>query len=186
MLKRIQIVFIIVLLSVVSLKPSFAATDAQIQAGNKLRTLKILAGYEDGSLRLDNNITRAEIATILVRVLGYENTIIIGMEDQKFKDVKDSHWASAHIKKSAKLGLIAGYPDGSFKPNQDITYAEATAMMVRLAKQDKNLEGTWPYNYINKGREIGIVQEENINYNQKVTRGVVAELLWNTLLVKLK
>ncbi|NLK97163.1 MAG: S-layer homology domain-containing protein [Epulopiscium sp.] len=186
MLKKIQIILFVIVLSVVSFKPSFAATDSQIQAGNKLRTLKILAGYEDGSLRLDNHITRAEIATILVRVLGYENTIIVGMEEQKFKDVKDSHWASSNIKKAAKLGLITGYPDGSFKPNQDITYAEITAMMVRITKQDKNLEGVWPYNYINKGRQLGIVQEENINFNQKVTRGTVAELLWNTLLVKIK
>ena len=103
MLKKIQIIFFMVVLFVVTLNPSFAATDAQIQAGNKLRTLKILSGYEDGSLRLDNNITRAEIATILVRVLGYENTIIIGMEEQKFKDVKDNHWASNNIKKAAKL-----------------------------------------------------------------------------------
>ncbi|NLM13753.1 MAG: S-layer homology domain-containing protein [Epulopiscium sp.] len=186
MLKKIQIIFFMVVLFVVTLNPSFAATDAQIQAGNKLRTLKILSGYEDGSLRLDNNITRAEIATILVRVLGYENTIIIGMEEQKFKDVKDNHWASNNIKKAAKLGLITGYPDGSFKPNQDITYAELLAMMVRITKQDKNLEGAWPYNYINRGRQLGIVQDENIHFNQKVTRGVVAELLWNTLLVKIK
>lgn len=165
---------------------TWAATDPQIQAGNKLRTLKILSGYEDGTLRLDNNISRAEIATILVRVLGYEDTVIVGMDEHKFNDVKDSHWASKNIKKAAKLGLIAGYPDGSFQPNKPITYAEITAMMVRLTKQDKNLEGAWPYNYINKGRQLGIVQEEDVNFNKTVTRGEVSELLWNTLLVKLQ
>lgn len=185
MLKRFRIMVLIVLLCIISVQTTLAATDAQIQAGNKLRTLKILAGYEDGSLRLDQNISRAEIATILVRVLGYENTIIVGMEEYKFKDVNDSHWASQNIKKAAKLGLIAGYPDGSFKPNQPITYAEITAMMVRITNQDKDLEGVWPYNYINKGKQIGIVQKEDIIFNQAVTRGDVAELLWNTLLVKL-
>lgn len=185
MFKRTKALFLIFFLSFTLFQPSWAATDAQIQAGNKLRTLKILAGYEDGSLRLDQNISRAEIATILVRVLGYDNTVIVGIEDHKFKDVGDTHWASKNIKKAAKLGLVAGYPDGSFKPNQSITFAEITAMMVRITKKDQNLQGTWPYNYINKGREIGVVQTENINFNKTVTRGEVAELLWNTLLVKL-
>ncbi|WP_058486432.1 S-layer homology domain-containing protein [Defluviitalea phaphyphila] len=185
MIKKLRIIFIILIFFISSINITLAATDAQIQAGNKLRILKILTGYEDGSLRLDNNISRAEIATILIRILGYEDTVIVGLEEYTFNDVKENHWAYENIKKAAKLGLIAGYPDGSFKPNESITYAEIIAMMIRLTKQDKDLEGEWPYNYINKGIELGIIKEGNEDFNKKVTRGEVSEILWNTLILKL-
>lgn len=162
---------------------SIAVTRQQIYAGNQLKSLNVLVGYEDGTLRLDNNIIRAEIAALAVRILGYDETIIVGQE-KKFSDVAN-YWAAEEIQNASKLGLIYGYPDGSFRPKNDISYAEVIAIMVNTLGKNKDLTGSWPDNYINKAKSLGIIPKDSqVNPGKKVTRGEVAVILWNTILAK--
>lgn len=163
---------------------SFGATDQETYTGNQLRILGILKGYSDGSLKLDSNINRAEVAALTVRILGYENTIIVGNE-KNFTDVEKAYWAYNNIQNAYKLSIIMGYPTGIFKPKNNISYAEVITIMVNSLGQGTNLEGTWPENYIDKAKTLGIIPTDStVDSSKIVTRGEMAVIVWNTLLVK--
>ena len=97
---------------------------------NAISTLtggSIVLGYPDGTFRPNNPITRAEFATIAARFDKSEPDT----SDSKLTDIK-GHWAEQYIKKAEALGYIEGYEDHSFKPNQDITRAEAMTLINRV------------------------------------------------------
>ena len=79
----------------------------------------------------DEGITRAEFVALALRVLGTQPDSAYDM----FNDVSRS-WARGYINTSAKLGLIGGYPDGSFRPDSGITRAEAASIMNSLLERD--------------------------------------------------
>lgn len=162
----------------------FAATDEENYAGNQLKILGILKGYSDGSLQLDNNIIRSEVAALTVRILGYDDTIIVG-DEKEFTDVNKDYWAFNSIQNAYKLSIIKGYPSGEFKPQSNITYAEVITIMVNALGEGSNLTGDWPDNYIDKAKLLGIIsQNDTTDPGKVVTRGEMAVIVWNTLLVK--
>ena len=164
--------------------PVMGASNEESYAGNQLRILGILRGYEDGSLKLDQSIVRAEVAALTVRILGYEDVDVEG-EGREFTDVEDNYWASDVIQKAYKLEVIKGYPDLSFKPLDNITYAEVVAIMVGALGEQEDLEGEWPDNYINKAKSLGIIPSDSAEDSSKViTRGEMSVIVWDTLLVK--
>ena len=90
-------------------------------------------GYPDGTFKPGQTITRAEFVTILVRFL---DGVTDG--DSPFSDVKDSHWAKKYIVTAVEAGWIDGYPDGTFKPNEAITRAEAMKIMNSVLRRGVN------------------------------------------------
>lgn len=164
---------------------AFGATAEMEEAGEKLRTLNVLKGYEDGSLRLDNNITRAEFCTMVMRMLGYD-AVHYTHDAAPFWDVSADHWGYSFIADAAAYGLIAGDPEGSFRPNDTITYAETVVVVMRLLKWSPEEGLSYPQNYLavadgNKLSEglTGIVPEK------AATRGEIALLLKNALAYKI-
>lgn len=147
--------------------------------------LGLLKGYNNGDLGLERNITRAEFATIIMRMLGYENNPFNVGKEIEFKDLSKKHWAYSSVRMAAQLGYIKGYSDKTFKPSRNITYAEAAAIMVRILKYDSNLEGKWPDNYVNKAKEIGIAKNLDVIPKKAITRGDVSILVVNSLPVDL-
>ena len=103
--------------------------------------LNIVTGYPDGTFRPEGNITRAEMAALLMRSAGNDTRYpildnrISNLEPRiSFKDVKSSHWAAGFIADAASAGVVEGYPDKSFRPKGNITRAEGLAMIARFAK----------------------------------------------------
>ena len=94
-------------------------------AVSTLTNAGIIDGYEDGTFKPDGNITRAEFATIAVRF--FEATYDGG---DLFSDIA-GHWAQDYINEAANAGIVDGYPDGTFRPQQYITRAEAMTMVNR-------------------------------------------------------
>jgi hypothetical protein len=84
-------------------------------------------GYLDGSFRPDQPIKRSEIASIIVRVQTLPTT-----SGQTFQDVKSDYWAFAPIGASAQAKILNGYPDGTFRPEQLATRAEAAVIINRI------------------------------------------------------
>ena len=115
-------------------------------AVSTLSNAGIIDGYEDGTFKPDGNITRAEFATIAVRF--FEATYDGG---DLFSDIA-GHWAQDYINEAANAGIVDGYPDGTFQPQQLITRAEAMTMVNRTIDRhpdaDHLLEDmiTWPDN----------------------------------------
>jgi len=107
----------------------------------------LLLGYPDGTFRPNDAITRAEFATIVSRFL---NLAYAG--GNRFSDT-DGHWATAAINTVAYVGWVTGYPDGTFRPDNPITRAEAATIVNRifhrnLSEVDYSLDLliTWPDN----------------------------------------
>ena len=175
----------LLMLSLVLMTSSIqAATNEESYAGNQLRILGVLKGYEDGSLKLDNPIIRSEVATLAIRLLGYEETEVAG-DTRAFSDVMTNYWAYNNIQKAYRLKIIEGYPDLTFNPLGNITYAEVVAIMVNVLGEKDNITGEWPYNYINHAKSLGIIPEDSNEEPSKViTRGEMAVIIWDTLLVK--
>ncbi len=95
----------------------------------------IVKGYDDGSFRPNNEITRAEFVTMALRAYNIEPSL-----DKKDKFV-DSYaipsWASGYVKAAAELGILDGNPDGTFKPQDGIRRAEAFKIIVRCIEAFK-------------------------------------------------
>lgn len=89
-----------------------------------LSNAKVINGYPEGDFKPNANITRGEFATMVSRFLTDEKVLT----NKTFSDVK-GNWAEEAIVKLASRGLIAGYEDGSFKPNREITRAEAATLI---------------------------------------------------------
>ena len=88
-------------------------------------------GYEDGTFRPDNNMSRAEAAAIFARLISEQKgEKISGKSD--FADVKSSEWYSKFIGYIEKYGIIKGYDNNTFKPDENISRAEFVAMTVRF------------------------------------------------------
>lgn len=90
----------------------------------------IIKGYEDGTIQPKKVITRGEMVAIIVRMLG------IQVEGAKasFADVDESLWSAPYISAAAELGFVNGYEDGTFKPDRNITRAEAFTIYHRVLK----------------------------------------------------
>ncbi|WP_338593391.1 S-layer homology domain-containing protein [Paenibacillus sp. Y5S-9] len=90
--------------------------------------LQLIQGYEDGTFRPNATITRAEFTTMLSRAFNIQTDI---SGNVAFKDL-DKHWAKDTIVSLAALGVITGYEDGTFMPEQTITREEMIIMLSRI------------------------------------------------------
>lgn len=155
-------------------------------AGSFLQQLNIFKGYEDGTLGLNRNITRAEFAALTVRLIGMEELQESRKGTTSFKDVKGDFWGSGYINIAVGEGLFKGYDDQTFRPQGNITYAEVITVLVRLLGYEAEVTGTWPQGHIDKATELKI--NANISYepSQIVNRGDIAIMIYQALNVVLK
>lgn len=174
--------------------PAFAATPSDVvgkpvqSAVEELTALGIIAGYEDGTFKPDNTITRAELAKVIVIGSGNEGAAKL-MESVKptFKDVKANVWYTGYINAAATKGFILGDAGTkNFRPSDAVKFEEVVAVLVRsLGYQEKKLSGVWPYNYLLKAQDLGLFNNVDLKVGSKALRGVVAQLTSNTLNAKL-
>ncbi len=139
----------------------------------------ILKGYEDGTFRPKASITRAEFATIAIRFFRDGEAA-----EDRFSDI-EGHWGEAYINMAAEKGLIKGYPDSSFRPDEPITRAEAMTIINRLLERhphkDKLVRGmiAWPDNADDSVWYYAEVQEATNSHAYEEEDGVE---LWTELL----
>lgn len=153
----------------------------------KLAALDTIKGYEDGSFKPENTITRAELATIITFVLGLQDAADLAKETPtRFSDVKTNEWYTGYINIAANENVIAGYPDGTFRPSENVSYSEAVTMLVNALGLKQVVDksgGTWPSNYMSKASQLGITKVlSSVNGSAKAIRGDVFLMAWETLL----
>ena len=154
-----------------------AAVEALVELG-------VLNGNPDGTFKGENVVTRAELSKMLVIALGQEQAAKIAKGSTQFTDVAADHWASGYINVAAQSKVIVGYPDGTFLPEEPVSYAEAVTMALRALGYKNVVEttGTWPTNYITKANELQLLKDmKNVDAEAGAKRGNVAILLWNML-----
>lgn len=185
MLKRfVNLLVILMFLSVFNISV-FASKDNGLEKVNFLKEKGIIDGYPDGSLGLENNLKRSEITKILVYSLGNKNKAIeLQGKEIPFSDVGKDYWANGVISYAKNnMNLISGYPDGTFKGEENITNAELLKILVC---HKKNLNKTainnakWPYDWIKWAEEENICGK-NINPNSFALRKDAFQFLYNTI-----
>ena len=92
-------------------------------------------GYPDGTVQPGGYITRAEASTIFFRLLTDETREQYWATTNAYSDVKGSDWYNNAISTLSNAGIVSGYPDGSFRPNQSITRAETVTMINRVLER---------------------------------------------------
>ena len=181
--KILAVIFIV--LSMAVLQVSAEVDPALIaRSSDSLVKLDLLRGDQNGDLKLEDNIKRCEFITLVIRMLGHENDIDNADIKMEFTDFSDKHWSYNNMKTALKYKLIEGYPDNTFKPDNNVTYAEALAVLVRALGYENTLEGEWPDNVITKSEELGISNNISLPGDRKITRGEASLLIYNSLTVK--
>ena len=102
---------------------------------NKTDHFAYVIGYPDGTVHPNGQITRAEVATIFFRLLRDEVRDGAFATSNTYSDVAYGKWYNNPISTMSALGIITGYPDGTFKPDQNITRAEAMTLINRVLER---------------------------------------------------
>ena len=155
-----------------------------------LRLLGVLSGDERGYFNPQNHLTRAEFCKMAVVIMGkgadeplYRNRTI-------FSDVRGSHWARGYINiaVSENVRIIQGYGDGSFRPDEKITFAQAVTILLRILEYtDLDAGMLWPQGYIALARSTGLSEGlGDIAAEKPITRAQAAKLFCNMLKAKTK
>jgi len=163
-----------------------ATTEREKNAASQLNGVGIIKGRDNGDLALTSNITRAEMATLILRVTSQENIPISNLKKSGHTDIK-GHWAEDNIRRVISLGYMKGYTDTEFAPNDLISYAEVVTLVIRLIGEEQYVKGTWPLGEIERAKKVGILKNETLydssRYAEKLTRGTVALLLYDTMIL---
>ncbi len=144
--------------------------------------LGIITGYEDGSVKPESTVTRAEMATIVLRMLAqnanstYQNV---------FTDLEASHWAADTIQTAVEQGILDGMGDGTFVPDGNVKYEQVLKMLVCAMNYGTDAEnaGGYPQGYVAVGgTTLKLLAGVKGAVGEDMPRGEVIKTVYNALL----
>lgn len=147
-----------------------------------------LGGYPDGSFHPDRSMTRAEVAQMFCSLLRNKNVTIT----TSFTDVPADAWYAKAVNTLASLGMLGGYPNGTFRPDAPITRAEFAAVALAFAKESSGAgcsyadvkTGAWYYPYVAQATAYGWIggyPDGSFRPGSSITRAEVAVIVNNML-----
>jgi hypothetical protein len=143
-----------------------------------LAAYEVINGFEDGTFRPNEPVTRGQMAKMITIVLGYKDfTENLG---STFADT-EGHWSEPYVEVANSFDIVVGYDEYTFGPNNNISYSEAVTMIIRtLGYTDSSLEGDWPYDYLVKATDLGVLDNVSM-LSSSANRGDVAIMIYNAL-----
>ena len=142
----------------------------------KLKNAGVIEGFEDGELHPEYSLTRAQFAKIITRVFELSPTKSPKMD---FSDVNKSHWAYSYIKKINGSNLITGFPDGTFRPDDKITYEQAVTIVCKALNID--VWEDYPEGYLCAAVDYSLADGINAVIGEVISREQMAKLIINAL-----
>ncbi len=148
------------------------------EAVNLVSDLEIFIGDNVGNFNPDNPVTRAEMATVICRMLRETNDLPTG---DTFSDVPENHWANPYVNRAAELEIVNGYGDGRFGPGDTVTYEQAVTMLVRAVygSSAANELGGYPDGFLSVAKDHGLLECVEIEKGHKMSRAEIAVLVYN-------
>lgn len=176
--------------------PSFAAVPNDVIGTEYEEAAKVLGAFDimvgdagTGLFRPGDPIKRSEVTKVAVALKGLTNAANAS-GTTKFPDVESGHWATGFINVGTSEGLIIGDDKGNFRPDDNITYAEAVTILVRALGYEPQAQskGGFPTGYLVTGNSTGLTSGINVasaRSSQTVTRGDIAQLAYNSMNINL-
>ncbi len=149
-----------------------------------MATIRLMVGDEDGNMRLEDTITRAEATKMICAIYGLAlDTFANNVEPSKFPDVPDSHWAKNYINAMKDCGIVEGDEKGNFNPEAEITNEEILKMLVSVIGYASMAEqtGGFPMGYTRTAQKIGLTEGLKLNVDTPAIRGDVAQMFATAL-----
>ncbi len=204
-MKKLILSAILFCLPILSANAYFDDVDSShphYKAINWLEHNNVVEGYADYTFKPDNPVNRAEFLKMLFETLGPEGEIPMDaiLETSSighyFPDVQDWDWYASYVHDAVLLKIVEGYPDGTFKPANNINYAEALKIVANAFFDVDELYGTgenytycyedlssgitdeWFWKYVYVTDKYCVYPHDTLNPSANITRGQMAELLY--------
>ena len=150
-----------------------------------------VSGYEDGSVRPTNNVTREEVAAIFYRLLTETSHTLYDTDANDFSDVDSGRWSNRAISTLVNAGILTGYEDGTFRPGQDVTRAELSAIAAQFNVMIEYVEnpfsdtiGHWaesPISFVADKGWVGGYEDNTFRPQKSITRAEAMVVINNIL-----
>ncbi len=139
----------------------------------------IIEGYEDGQLHLESTLTRAEFTKMFAEAFLKDTAEI----EINFTDVPKNYWGKKYIAKAVRASVISGFEDGTFRPEEKVTYEQAVTMLVSYLKKADLLftPNAYPEGYAAEAIDMGIADSVAALIGDVITRGDAVYLIDNTI-----
>ncbi len=163
-----------------------AETDNYAKAIELLNALGIVTGDdEDGDgvmdFRPEDTITRAEVTAIIARIQGMD---VAAQTATEFVDVPATHWASGYVAQAASQGIVNGYGDGNFGPEDNVTYEQMLKMLMETLgyRPFAADNGGYPTGYTTAATRYGVLDGVvGGGIGVEASRGMVAQMVYNAI-----
>jgi len=171
---------------------AFASEDKPVSASsetiNVIKLLEIANGDESGNMNYEKPVTRAEFVKMAINASANKETAAnIRLNISLFPDVKNSYWGAGYISVAINNGLVTGYIDGTFKPNNNVTLEEAVTIVLRLlGYTNADLIGTYPSAQLQKYTDLELDDGIYAIKGDNLTREECMILIYNALSAKTK
>lgn len=153
-----------------------------------IKLCEIATGDQDGNMNYEKLVTRAEFIKMAVMASNQKDNVLeTNLNTSMFPDVKNTHWAAGYVNVGVKSGIINGYLDGTFKPDNKVRLEEAATIVLKmLGYTFEDFTGSYP-----KG-QISMYENQDLNVNisaktgEYMTRNDCFNLFYNLLNAKTK
>ncbi|MBQ2664571.1 MAG: S-layer homology domain-containing protein, partial [Clostridia bacterium] len=164
--------------------PDVPVDASYFDAVSVLSYMDVISGFEDGTFRPDELVTRAQITKMIIDALGEGEEAYKLTAQTKFWDVSSDHWANGYINKAVNDTFISGYNDYEFGPDDNVTYLQAQKMLVSAIGYETFAQGSggWPNGYKTWAASQGITYGmSGLADDTQLTRADVAKLVYNAM-----
>lgn len=147
-----------------------------------LESMGVVDGVSEDTYNPNGTFTRAQFCAIAVRAMGLEDKAESYSYKTVFSDVKPGSWYVGYVNLAYAEGIINGYGNGRFGPDDSVTYGQVATILLRLLGYTENEIGkVWPTDYVNFASSLELNKGVTLGANSAVTRAQAAVLLYNTM-----
>jgi predicted DNA-binding antitoxin AbrB/MazE fold protein len=145
----------------------------------KIKNSNIVEGYEDGTFKPQSLINRAEFTKIVIGAQYANELDNCDMQTNGFSDVEANAWFAPYICVAKARGIINGYPNGTFKPENNVKFTEAAKIVAQVFSPVENTsDEIWYRPFVNRLSAEKAIPKDILSFDHNLTRGQMAELIY--------
>ena len=157
--------------------------DTTQTAAAALQGLGVMGGTSDATFSPDETLTRAQMCAMAVNALGLSDQVSAAGRKTLFSDVSPAAWYNGYVNTAYGEGLVNGYGNGTFGPDDPVTYGQVATILLRmLGYTSAEVGSLWPLDYTDFCDELGLSEGLSLSPTGSLTRGEAAVLLYRALL----